>query len=91
MEQQLAAQQQINNQLNEQLLKEKQRIDQSAVQKQKELSTALAKLKTMNEQMSKTKDEKIAQLSQQVEKFKSFPQPQKFRSEALQINKALIK
>lgn len=45
----------------------------------------------MNEQMSKTKDEQITQLSQQIEKFKSFRQPTKFRSEALQINKALIK
>lgn len=40
--------------------------------------------------MSKTKDEQIAQLSHQVEKFKSLPQPAKFMSEALQINKALI-
>jgi len=45
----LAAQQQSNNQLNEKLIKGKQRIDQNAVQKQKELSLALAKLKTMNE------------------------------------------
>lgn len=45
----------------------------------------------MNEQMSKTKDEQIAQLSHQVEKFKSLPQPIDFRSEALQINKALVK
>ena len=44
----------------------------------------------MNEQMGKTKDEQIAQLSHQVEKFKSLTQPTKFRSEALQINKALI-
>lgn len=41
--------------------------------------------------MSKTKDEKIAQLSCQVENFKSLPQPADFRSEALQINKALVK
>lgn len=39
-EQQLLTQQQINHQLNEQLLKEKQRIDSSAIQKQKELSEA---------------------------------------------------
>jgi len=45
----------------------------------------------MNEQMSKTKDEQIAQLSQQIEKFKNFPQPAEFRSKAFQINKALIK
>jgi len=61
------------------------------VQKLKELSLALTKLKTMNEKMSKTKDEKIDQLSQQIERFRSFHQPADFRSEALQINKALIK
>lgn len=44
----------------------------------------------MNEQLSKTKDEKIAQLSQQIEKFKGFPQEVEFKSEALQINKELI-
>lgn len=59
--------------------------------KKKELSTALAKLKTMNEQMNKTKDEQITQLSQQIEKFKSFSQLAEFGSKALQINKALIK
>jgi len=72
------------------LLKEKQRIDLSAVQKQKELSEALAKLKAMNEEMSKTKDEQISQLSQEVEKFKTLPQAAEFRTKALQINKALI-
>ena len=40
--------------------------------------------------MSKMKDEQIAHLSHQVEKFKSLPQPSDFKSEALQINKALI-
>lgn len=44
----------------------------------------------MNEKMSKTKDEKISQLTKEVEKFKSLPQVAKFRIEALQINKALI-
>lgn len=53
------------------------------------MSEALAKLKEMNEQMSKTKDEQIAQLSQEVEKFKSLPQLAEFRTEALQINKSL--
>jgi len=72
------------------LLEEKQRIDSSTIQKQKELSEALARLKTMNELMMKMKDEQIAQLSHQVEKFKSLPQPSYFRSEALQINKALV-
>ena len=83
LEQQLSTQQQINNQLKKQLLEEKQRIDLSTIQKQKELSEALARIKTMNEQMMKTKDEKIAQLSHQVENFKSLPQPADFRSEAL--------
>ena len=40
--------------------------------------------------MEKTKDEQIAQLSGQIEKFKSLPQPANFRIEALQINKALV-
>ena len=61
-EQQLLTQQQINNQLTQQLREEKQRIDHSAVQKQKELFEALAQLREA-EQMLKTKDEQIAQLS----------------------------
>jgi len=89
LEQQLAAQRQSNEQLNEQLLKEKQRIDQHAVQKQKELSQALNKLKTMNEQLSKSKDEQITQLSLQIKRFKEFPKVEEFKSEALQITKAL--
>jgi len=44
----------------------------------------------MNEQMLKSKDEQIAQLSTQIEKTKNLPQPAEFRAEALQINKALI-
>ena len=40
--------------------------------------------------MVKTKDEHISQLSAQIEKFKSLPQPAEFRAEAIQINKALI-
>ena len=76
--------------MNKQLHEEKQRIDSSAIQRQKELSEALAKLKTMNEQMIKSKDEQIAQLSGQIEKFKNLPQPAEFRVEALQINKALV-
>jgi len=44
----------------------------------------------MNEQMVKAKDEQIAQLSAQIEKFKILPQPADFRVEAIQINKALI-
>ena len=50
----------------------------------------MTRLKAMNEHMSKTKDEQIAQLSQEVEKFKSLPQVAEFRTKALQINKALI-
>jgi len=78
----LLTQQQINNQLNEQLLKEKQRIDSSAIQKQKELSEALAKLKALNEQMVKSKDEQIAQLSGQIEKTKNLQQPAEFKAKA---------
>lgn len=87
---QLFTQQQINNQLNKQLHEEKQRIDSSAIQKQKELSKALAKLKAVNEQMVKSKDEKSAQLSGQIENTKNLPQTDEFRAEALQINKALV-
>ena len=61
-EQQLVVQQQINNQLAKQLQEEKQRIDDSAVQKKKELSEALAQLEATNEQMLKSKDEQISQL-----------------------------
>ena len=86
----MLTQQQTNNQLTQQLQEEKQRIDQSAVQKQKELSEALAQLKTTNEQMLKIKDEQIAQLSAQLEKTKNLPQVAEFRAEAVQINKALL-
>jgi len=79
----LFTQQQINNQLNKQLQEEKQRIDYNAVQRQKELLEALVQLKTMNEQMLKSKDEQIAQLSAQIEKTKNLPQPAEFRVEAL--------
>ena len=40
--------------------------------------------------MIKSKDEKIAQLSGQIEKTKNIPQPVEFREEALTINKALV-
>lgn len=69
---------------------ENQRIDSSAIQKQKELSEALEKLKAVHEQMGKSEDDQIAQLSAQIEKSKNLPQPGEFRAEALQINKALI-
>ena len=90
LEQQLSTQKQINNQLNKQLQEEKQNIDSSAIQKQKELSEALEKLKAVNEQIVKSKDEQIAQLSGQIEKSKNLLQPAEFRAEALQINKALV-
>ena len=89
-EEQLLAQQQVNNQLTQQLQTEKQRIDQSAIQKQKELSEALAQLKAANEQMMKTKDEQIAQLSAQLEEIKGTQKVEEFRAEASQINNALI-
>lgn len=40
--------------------------------------------------MVKRKDEQISQLSLQIQKFKSLPQPADFKTEALQINKALL-
>lgn len=48
------------------------------------------KLKELNEQVVKSKDEKIAQLSSQMEKTKNLPQPTEFNVEALTINKALV-
>jgi len=89
-EEQLLAQQQMNSQLTQQLQAEKQRIDQSVIQKQKELSEALAQLRATNEQMMKTKDEQIAQLSSQLEKVKGTSQVVEFRAEASLINSALI-
>ena len=86
----MLTQQQINNQLTQQLQADKQRIDHSAIQKQKELSEALAQLRAANEQMLKTKDEQIAQLSAQLEKTKGIPQITEFRVEALQINTTSI-
>lgn len=44
----------------------------------------------MNELMVKTKYEQISQLSLQIQKFKNLPQPADFRTEALQINKAMV-
>ena len=66
---------------------EKQRIDQNAIQKQNELTEALEKLKTANEQMVKTKDEKIAQMASQLEKIKGASQVTEFRKEASLIKK----
>lgn len=83
-------QQQINNQLTKKLQEEKQRIDYSVVQKQKELSEVLVQLKAANEQMLKSKDEQIAQLLAQLEKTNNLPQLTEFRAKELQINKALI-
>ena len=69
---------------------ERQRIDQSAIQKQKELSEALAQLRTANELMMKTKDEQIAQLSSWLEVIKGTQKVEDFIAEASQINSALI-
>lgn len=54
------------------------------------MSEALAQLKATNEQMLKTKDEQIAQLSAQLEKTKGVPQINEFRIEELHINMTLI-
>lgn len=80
----------MNNQLAQQLEAEKQRIDQAAIQKQNELMEALEKLKTANEQMVKTKDEQITQITSQLEKIKGASQVTEFRKEAALINNALI-
>jgi hypothetical protein len=68
-EEQLLAQQQENHLLTQQI--EKLRIDQSDIQKAKELSEALSQLKASNELMIKAKDEQIIQLSAQLEGIKS--------------------
>ena len=89
-EEQLLAQQQENNQLTQQLQAKRQKIDQGVIQKQKELSEALENLRVANEQMMKTKDEQIAQMSSQLEKMKGASQVKEFKTEALLINNALI-
>jgi hypothetical protein len=90
VEEQLLAQQQENNLLTQQLQIEKQRIDQSEIQKAKELSEALSQLKASNELMMKSKDEQIAQLSAQLEGIKEHQSIDDFRAEATRINSALI-
>lgn len=82
LKQQLAVQKQLNDQLNDHLLKEKQRIDEQEIHKQQELSQALTKLQLLNEQLNKSKEEQIAQLTVQIERFKEYPQVGEFRSEA---------
>lgn len=57
VEEQLLAQQQENNLLTQQLQAEKQRIDQSEIHRQKELSETLSQLRMANELMMKSKDE----------------------------------
>ena len=49
----------------------------------------MTKLQSLNEQLNKSKEEYIAQLSLQIEIFKEYPQVGEFRSESLQITKAL--
>ena len=86
VEEQLLAQQQQNNELTQQLQAEKQRIDQNAIQ----LSNTLSQLRTANELMIKSKDERIAQLSAQLEGIKGTQNVKDFRAEATQINSALL-
>lgn len=69
---------------------EKNRIDQNAIQKQKELTEALAQLKTENEEVMRTKDEQIAHLSLQLEETKGSSQVADFRTEASLVNNGLI-
>jgi len=49
----------------------------------------LSKLRLLNEQLSKSKEEKITQLTIQIERFKEYPQVGEFRSKTLQITRAL--
>lgn len=49
----------------------------------------MSKLQLLNEQLSKSKEEQIAQLTVQIERFKEYPQVREFRSKILQITKAL--
>ena len=86
----MLVQQLNNNQLVKQLQEQKQRIDEGAVQRQKELSVALEQLRISTEGTMKSKDEKIAQLTTQIEQMKKLPQVDEFKAEALQLNKALI-
>ena len=74
----------------QQLQAEKNRIDQNAIQKQKELTEALAQLKTENEEVMRTKDEQIAHLSLQLEETKGSSQVADFRTEASLVNNGLI-
>lgn len=90
VEQELLVQQQNNYQLTKQLQEEKQRIDEGAIQRQKELSAALEQLRISTEGTIKAKYEQIAQLSTQIEQMKKLPQVDEFKAEALQLNKALI-
>jgi len=82
-------QRQLNEQLNEQLKHEKQRIDEQAIHKQQELSQALSKLQLLSEQEKKSKEEQIVQMKYQIEQFKGYPQINEFRTEALEMTKAL--
>ena len=72
-EQELLVQQQNNYQLTKQLQEEKQRIDDNAIQRQKELSAALEQLRISTEGTMKAKDEQIAQLTTQIEQMKKLP------------------
>ena len=83
-------QQQNNHQLTKQLREEKRRIEEGAIQRQKELSATLEQLRISTEGTMKAKDEQIAQLTTQIEQMKKLPQVDEFKAEALQLNKALI-
>jgi len=87
---QLLEQQKINSQLVQQWQEEKQRITQAAIQRQSELTEVLEQLKAANEQSLKAKDERIAQITAQLEATKGDAQIQEFKKEAMIINKALV-
>ena len=85
---QLLPQQQENHLLTQQI--EKLKIDQSDMQKAQELADALSQLEAANEQLIKSKDEQLAQLSARLEEINSTKSINDFRQEATTINGALI-
>ena len=87
---QLLEQQRINNQLMQQWQEEKQSITQAAIQRQSELAEIVEQLKAANEKSLKAKDERIAQITAQLEATKGDAQIQEFKKEAIVINKALV-
>jgi len=89
-EAQLEQQQQMNGKLTKQWEEEKQSINQAALHRQNELKQALEQLKAANEQLLRTKDEHITQITAQLDNFKGNSQVMEFRKEAMIVNNVLI-